>query len=65
MVEKINVGDLITDDPTNKEDFYKVKSIHVGFVKALHAHGKTVLKVFPEEILIRDNWWVEDHNLAT
>ena len=58
MVEGINPGNHITDDPNNPEDFYEVKDIHTGFVVALHANGKTKIKAFLEAELI-DKWWVK------
>jgi hypothetical protein len=41
MVGTLNLGNYITDDPENPEDFYKVKDILNGFVLAIHSNGKT------------------------
>jgi hypothetical protein len=59
IIANIEEGDLITESPNDPKDIYEIKSLHMGFVKALHANGKTALKIFPDSELIKSNWWVK------
>lgn len=60
VADALKIGDLITEDPGNTEDFYRIQYIHTGYVKIIHANGKTIVKVFPEEQLVRDEWYVKE-----
>lgn len=52
------VGKQIARNP-DAEEHYEVKSIDVnGYVTAIHNNEKVSVKVFPEERLIKENWWV-------
>jgi hypothetical protein len=55
----VKPGGHIAKHPDKPEDIYEVKSIQDGYVTALHANGKVELKVFPEEELISDKWWLK------
>jgi hypothetical protein len=58
-VMPIMVGMHIARHPDEPEDIYEVKSIRDGYVTAFHANGKVELKVFPEDDLILDKWWLK------
>ena len=55
----IKIGMHIARHPNGPEDIYEVKSIQDGYVTAFHANGKVELKVFPEEDLIIEKWWLK------
>ncbi len=59
ILDKITVGQIITNNPDNPIDQYEVKTIDGGYIKATHCNGKTAIKVFPEEELIMGKWWVK------
>ena len=54
----MNQGSIITISPENAEDHFEIKNMLVGYIWAMHAK-KILLKVFPEEDLIRGDWWVK------
>jgi hypothetical protein len=59
IVADIEEGDHITQLPDDPQDVYEIKSLPMGFVKALHANGKTAMKIFPDSELIKGKWWVK------
>jgi hypothetical protein len=54
------IGNMITDNPGDPSDSFVVRSIHDGYVKALHINGKSAIKFFPESELLNGKWWVKD-----
>jgi hypothetical protein len=60
VAEGLIIGSIITENPDDPKEQYKIVSIQEGFVKAVHANGKISLKGFPTNVLISGNWWMED-----
>ena len=53
------IGKTIAKKPDGG-DQYEVKKIHEdGYITAFHSNGKTELKMFPDERLISDVWWIK------
>ena len=53
------VGKMIAHAPEDEET-YEVKSVNVhGYVTAIHSNEKVVVKVFPEEKLLKETWWIK------
>ena len=59
IITDINPGSIITNNPTDADAIYEIKKIHQGYIEAIHADDKIVIKVFPEKELISENWWVK------
>jgi hypothetical protein len=59
IFESVIKGDIITDNPDNPHNQYQIVTKVYGFVKALHANGKTAIRIFPEEELMNGKWWVK------
>jgi hypothetical protein len=53
-------NNVITDNPNDPKDQYEIKSIHNGYVMALHCNGQTAIKFFPRKDLLDGSWWVKD-----
>ena len=53
------VGRIVARNADGR-DFYEVKSVTMnGYITALHRDGETMLKMFPEENLIKQRWWIK------
>ena len=53
------VGRIIARNPDD-QDFYEVRSVTLnGYITALHRDGITMLRMFPEEKLIQEKWWIK------
>ena len=48
---------IVYNTSTNKKCF--VSAINDEMVIAIQAEGEILLKIFPAENLIDDNWWIE------
>lgn len=60
IIHGIFIGQIITKNPDNPIDQYKISFIHLGYVRAVHCNGRSSVKVFPEEELVSEKWWVKE-----
>jgi len=58
LIKQVNRGSIITEDP-DLDNFFEVENIDNGIVKAVHANGKNILKIFNENELITGNWFIK------